>query len=182
MADYQKALSHVLQYEGGYSNHPSDRGGETYCGIARNFWPQWSGWKLIDGMGKHHPPTIFSNELAPLVREFYRDNFWYWIKGQLIDSQAIATYTLDSAVLIGATTAIRYLQRACNSLQHGHIDCDGKVGPLTLRAINNCDSISLLAEFRSLRRVHHEKVAFNKPEQEVFLKGWINRANAEVKA
>lgn len=179
MADFTKALAHVLRFEGGYSNHPSDRGGETYCGIARNFWPQWKGWELIDSR-KPELPSQFDTQLAPLVHDFYGDNFWYWIKGNLIDSQAIATYALDTAVLIGATTSIRYLQRAYNSLGHGHIDCDGKIGPLTLRAINNCDEVSLLAEFRSLRRVHHEKVAFNKPEQEVFLRGWLNRANAEV--
>jgi len=178
MANYPKALAHVLRFEGGYSNHPADAGGETYCGISRTFWPQWAGWKAIDLMPEK--PSATNELLRQIVCEFYRDNFWYWIKGQQIESQQIATYTLDTAVLLGTTTAIRYLQRAYNSLGHGHLDCDGKIGLLTLRAINNCDEVSLLAELRSLRRVHHEKVAFNKPSQEVFLNGWINRANAEV--
>lgn len=45
-------FSHIagdtLKHEGGYANHPADKGGETYRGITRKHNPEWSGWKYID--------------------------------------------------------------------------------------------------------------------------------------
>ena len=34
MAAFDKAFDHTVGKEGGYSNHPSDRGGETMWGIT----------------------------------------------------------------------------------------------------------------------------------------------------
>lgn len=43
MAIFEKAYDPVRQWEGGWCNVEGDRGGETYAGIARNFWPGWPG-------------------------------------------------------------------------------------------------------------------------------------------
>ena len=43
MAIFKKAYEPVRQWEGGWCNVEGDRGGETYAGIARNFWPDWPG-------------------------------------------------------------------------------------------------------------------------------------------
>src|SRR3712207_6059069 len=42
------ALERTLEFEGWYSKHPADPGGETYRGIARRHHPSWPGWALID--------------------------------------------------------------------------------------------------------------------------------------
>lgn len=34
--------------EGGYANVLGDKGGETYMGISRVYWPSWPGWPVID--------------------------------------------------------------------------------------------------------------------------------------
>ena len=39
MADFSTAHAPVAVWEGGYGNHPADRGGETLCGIARGCHP-----------------------------------------------------------------------------------------------------------------------------------------------
>ena len=44
MADFKVAFAKTIRFEGGYVNHKADKGGETYKGIARNFWPKWKGW------------------------------------------------------------------------------------------------------------------------------------------
>lgn len=41
-------ISTILGHEGGYANHPADKGGETYRGISRKANPDWVGWKYID--------------------------------------------------------------------------------------------------------------------------------------
>jgi len=60
-----------MQDEGGYVLHevPGDTGGMTYAGIARNKNPQWPGWALVD-------KKEFGGSLTPMVREFYRTEFW----------------------------------------------------------------------------------------------------------
>ena len=41
MITKETIISKTLETEGGYVNDPSDSGGETYCGIARNSNPNW---------------------------------------------------------------------------------------------------------------------------------------------
>ena len=48
MADFSQAHAPVAVWEGGYANHPNDRGGETLCGIARRCHPGLVLWKLVD--------------------------------------------------------------------------------------------------------------------------------------
>ena len=47
MADFSTAHAPVAVWEGGYGNHPADRGGETLCGIARGCHPDLALWKLL---------------------------------------------------------------------------------------------------------------------------------------
>src|SRR4051812_34145455 len=79
MSDFDYALTQLLKEEGGYANDPRDPGGETYKGISRVFWPNWSGWPLIDA-AKTDPKfreKLAENEHLPsLINSFYRKNFW----------------------------------------------------------------------------------------------------------
>ena len=38
MANFEEAYKKTSDFEGGYVNDEDDAGGETYRGIARNFW------------------------------------------------------------------------------------------------------------------------------------------------
>ena len=50
MGEFEQAFEKMIRNEGGYLLHKvsGDRGGQTYAGIARNFYPDWDGWDLID--------------------------------------------------------------------------------------------------------------------------------------
>ena len=54
MAKFQIAEAITGRNEGGYANNSADTGGETYAGIARNYWPKWQGWKYIDNFHPCH--------------------------------------------------------------------------------------------------------------------------------
>jgi lysozyme family protein len=43
MASFQQADALTSQIKGGYANNKLNRGGETYTGVARNFWPKRAG-------------------------------------------------------------------------------------------------------------------------------------------
>ncbi len=49
---YSQIIPTTLAHEGGYANHPSDKGGETYRGITRKHNPNWEGWAFIDEVKK----------------------------------------------------------------------------------------------------------------------------------
>ena len=48
MTPFEEAFELVMGEEGVYSFNLYDPGGETYCGIARNKHPAWSGWEYLD--------------------------------------------------------------------------------------------------------------------------------------
>jgi lysozyme family protein len=137
--------------EGGYSNDPDDRGGETWRGIARNFWPQWEGWKIVD-----HFKTIYSAkqnfvdalkndlQLDQFVKEFYKQNFYDVFEGDACPA-IIADELYDIAINCGVPTCIKYLQRACNLLnRNSHpdfyrdVEVDGKFGANTKHVLVMC--------------------------------------------
>ena len=65
MADFATAYAPLAGFEGGWCNVPGDSGGETYAGIARRYWPDWPGWKLIDGEKAH---SSFSSGASAFTR------------------------------------------------------------------------------------------------------------------
>ena len=113
MADFNEAWLITGANEGGYAHLVGDRGGETYMGIARNFFPMWKGWAIID---KHKPlhnnDFIKDDTLHSLVMKFYVDNFWNPIKGDTIGDQDLANQVFDMAVNAGVGTALKLLKES----------------------------------------------------------------------
>ena len=113
MASYRSAILKVLLTEGGYANDPDDAGGETYKGIARKFWPKWSGWAIIDIAKKQagYERALNRNmQLNDAVIAFYKVNFWDKVGGDFIASQTIANNLVDAAVNEGIKGAVKRAQ------------------------------------------------------------------------
>jgi len=134
---FLKALSKTMQHEGHYSADKLDPGGETYMGISRVYWPDWRGWVKIDEWLLAGKPEM---NLDEDVREFYRVNFWNRIQGDWLAeiSPAIAYEVFDTAVNIGVSSAVKFLQVGHN-IASGYayeLTVDGKLGPKTLEMIS----------------------------------------------
>lgn len=180
MTDFNKALAHVLQWEGGISNNTSDIGKLTYRGISQKFWPNWAGWPIVTGLlDEGKIPAIDNPILTPLVIEFYRVNFWEKIRGHLFADQKIATYMLDTAVLCGVQRSKAMLHEAMHSVCKTGKPKDRPAIETLIHAANNLNPVLLLEEFRDVRVSFHEFKALN-PGQMQFRKGWVNRARAEI--
>lgn len=163
MADFLPAFEKTLLAEGGYrlTNVKGDRGGQTFAGIARNAWPNWSGWNAIDAG---------STPDADLVREFYRSNFWLPAGGEQLAEQAVAEAIYDFAVNAGVATAVKLAQIVAGATP------DGKVGPKTLAAINATEPDLFMARYALAKIARYAAIVTRDGSQRVFLLGWINRA------
>lgn len=187
MADFSLSSSKLKAYEGGYSHHASDRGQETYRGVARSRHPFWPGWAIIDRLKEHSGSSIafdMNAELQTAVDEFYRTEFWNVLWGDRLPSQAIADELFEQAVNFGASVAIRHLQRALNVLNNGgkrydDVLVDGWMGGGTYAACNRClvqsHEAHLLTVLKCLQGARYIEIMERDPSQEVFCLGWLSR-------
>jgi len=187
--DFDKALAHTLTFEGGYANDPADSGGETFRGISRRNWPEWSGWKKIDQVKARGATTAklidvaFQSdmEMTQMVAAFYYLNFWKPFNS-LEASDRIVAKVFDTAVNVGVSGATKMLQRAINKLGPvSQLTVDGKIGPRTRSAFDIVIVVKdgearFLRAFCAEQESHYRAIVQRKPSQAKFLKGWLRRA------
>lgn len=187
MAQFDAALKRVLAFEGAYSNHPADRGGETYRGISRVKWPAWVGWNRVDAKREQPDfPDCLKLDLVLLcdVNDFYRKNFWQEIVGEGIFDQGIAEELFEAAVNVGVVQAVKWLQRALNALNRNmalwpDLIEDGLMGGKTLAAIRRAITAQRAAAVVKLQNIQQGnfycELIRRDPSQEEFALGWLNR-------
>lgn len=126
MANFEIAYNRTNINEGGWNHIQGDRGGETYCGIARKFHPNWAGWKIIDQYKKNngglrHGQIINDPQLIKLKKEFYKTEFWDIVGGDEIEDQRAANTLYDFGVNSGNPRSIKNLQVVLKLPQTGKI-------------------------------------------------------------
>lgn len=132
MADFQKAYKKTSKNEGGYANVSGDTGGETYAGISRKWFPNWSGWKIVDARKPlKHNQVLQIEALTALVHAFYKNTFWDAIGGDDIDDLLTAERLYDFGVNAGQPRSIKQIQEILGIHQSGKPDA------ATIEAINN---------------------------------------------
>ena len=174
MAVFKIAYSSYIQpFEGGYVNHPADRGGETYAGIARNIYPNLTLWGIIDEKKKQFPNGIIPrNTKFPELSDYVEDFFLgVWNKNNIgsIKHQMLANLLFDFIVHSGSKNAVKPLQRLVG------VNDDGVIGQKTLQAINNADGDKLYLDLLEYRKQFLNNIVARDTSQSVFLKGWMNR-------
>ena len=198
MKKFKIAYQLTTIHEGVYVNDPTDRGGETVCGIARRFWPKWAGWELIDMIKKNFPQQEWNDRILTnpgiqgMVFEFYYVEFWLTNNCEAFD-QEIANELFDTGVNQGRVMAATYLQQSLNKLNRNQKDfpdlvTDGQLGRKTRQAY---DAYMHTARFTSrnpeklikwllkwmnyyqLRK--YDLITNNDLSQEKFVPGWTER-------
>ena len=161
MAQAETLRPFILSWEGGYVNHPNDKGGATNKGITigtfRSFY----------GLGKS--VADLKNITDAQWMNIFRKGYWDRCKADQIADQSVANLIVDWAWGSG-TTGIKLAQQVAGAT------ADGIVGPKTLAAWNGIDASTLFARLWKRRKEHFEACA-RKPGQGVFLKGWLRRLN-----
>jgi lysozyme family protein len=165
----------IIDREGGYSNHPADRGGATMYGITE---------AVARSNGYAGPMRLMPREEAIAI---YRRLYWLRPRFDAVCavSPRIAAELFDSGVNMGPAVAITFLQRALTALnreQHDYPDLlpDGRIGPSTLDALTRFLELRktggekvLLRALDALQGERYLRLAERRPANEAFLYGWL---------
>ncbi len=157
-------LAFVLQWEGGYVNHPRDKGGATNKGITQAIYDQWRARLDCAPIDVRH---ISDPEVASIYAE------GYWATSAAGDCAPPLDHDVcDTAVLSGPAPAVRWLQDALS------VSVDGVVGVVTRAALATADPRKVALGILDRREAtHRQRVAVDQG-QAVFLDGWLRRCAA----
>lgn len=167
MAKLEYVRDFILSFEGGWSNHPNDKGGQTNMGVTLTTWRVAGYDKDLDGDIDADDLRLIDKD--DVVNRVMRPMFWDKIKGDEIQSQAVANILLDWAWMSGAKKVIMYVQRMIS------VKADGIVGPITIKAINDKRPYNLFCQIQNERKDFYDRIVANNPSQKVFLRGWTRR-------
>jgi len=171
MANFEKYLPFLIQWEGSaYENVPGDAGGPTKYGITLQDWKTYGYDKNHDGLINAEDVKLISLEDAkPLIKGEY----WDVLKADDIKSQSVAEAIVDFGYNAGRSNVARKVQKILNISKP-----DGIFGPITIAKINQTDSKTLFESIKQVRTQYYLDIVNDKPSQQKFLKGWLNRVNS----
>lgn len=160
MSGFATALPVVLGVEGGFSDHPNDRGGATNFGVTESVYHDW-----LRSMGRPIRP-VRDITLEEAEQLYHRD---YWVEAKC-DALPwpVSLVVFDSAVNHGVGRARRLLQEALC------VKVDGIIGPVTLAAAAGADARWLVNDILWLRVGLYRELAADRT-QLGFLRGWLAR-------
>lgn len=157
-AHFRAALARVLVYEGGWSDHPKDPGGQTMRGVTQRVY---DGFRRNHGLPLQSVRLITDAELEAIYRRQYAD------KVRFSELPAGVDFVMfDGAVNSGPAQATKWLQRALG------VQADGVLGEATLAAVRaHPDHDRLVADILARRRLFLEHLK----TWPTFRRGWTVR-------
>ena len=157
---FNSIIEQTLAHEGGYSNNPSDAGGETKYGISK----------------RSYPNVDIKNLTLEQAKAIYKRDFWDNQGYSSIEDIELASKVFDLGVNMGTKNAIILLQRALKANGSKDLSDDGIYGSATTNALKNSDPKRVLIALRSEAAGYYRRLVASNSSQSVFLKGWLNRA------
>lgn len=157
--DPDTLISEILRREGGYVNHPADKGGPTNYGITLGTLSKFRGQKCtLDDV-----KNLTKDEANAIYRREYVDPFAF------VTGPKLRALVVDSAVNHGVVRAIKWIQEALG------VKADGIVGPATEGAMVKATSAVVYRVFLRRRIVFYGTIIKNNPSQAAFAEGWMRR-------
>lgn len=166
----------ILGKEGGYVNHPNDKGGPTNWGITQK-------------TAKAHG---YTGDMRNLTRQqalaIYEADYWYGPRFDQIAavSPGIAAELCDTGVNMGPTVQVKWFQRwlnAFNNQQQLYPDliADGQIGPRSINALKSFlakrgleGEAVLIVALNCSQGQRYLELAEQRPANESFVYGWMS--------
>jgi lysozyme family protein len=172
----ERLLDALIEREGGFVDHPSDRGGATRFGVTE---------AVARAHGYRGPMRTLPREEAQAI---YRRLYWLRPRFDQVAARAprIAAELFDTGVNMGPAVAATFLQRALTALNRNGKDFadlvpDGRIGSQTLAALDSFLAVRgerggervLLHALEALQGERYVRLAERRPANEAFLYGWL---------
>lgn len=173
--DIDTLIDDAIGREGGYVNHPADRGGATRWGItesvarAHGYRGEMRGFPRVDAV------AIYQRI--------------YWLRPGFAEvsdiAPKVAAELFDTGINMGPAVAVAFLQRALNALNRGGSDyADIVAGPRvddpTMAALKGFlakrqprGEAVLMKALEALQGERYLDLAERRPANEAFLYGWL---------
>jgi lysozyme family protein len=173
----EKLIADVITKEGGYVDHPNDKGGPTKYGITRKTYADY-----ISNQGNGVPPTaaqikaITKAQAADIYKKLY-----YTRPNINLLHEAVQPIIFDMAVNSGPERAVTLLQRELTENGYDIGSIDGIIGKKTIAATDKAiaDQGHYFINNLVNRRISfYQQIIKNDPSQVVFKNGWIARAES----
>jgi lysozyme family protein len=167
MADVEAAIQYVLHQEdatlSGVVTQTAD-GKRTRFGIDEHFHPELASCLFYDSMG--------SMAALKIAEGIYARQYCDPLCIAEISDQQVANKLLSLGVNCGIGPAAKMLQDALE------VPGDGRIGPLTLDALDRAQPSVVLSRVRELAVEHYEDLIHKDQSLAVFRTGWLRRAEA----
>ena len=155
-ASFEAAVAKTIIREGGatFTNDKDDPGGATKFGISKRAFPD------VD----------IANLTESEAKAIYKKHYWDPIKGDAIESQALAENFFDTAVNMGVVTATKLVQMCLD------VSVDGRMGDITLARLNAINEELFMAKFVIGKVARYASICNKNSTMKKYLLGWINRS------
>ena len=176
VVDVDRLIDGLIEREGGYCDHPADKGGPTCFGIT-------------EAVARAHGYAgamrlLPRDEAAAIYKRLY------WLRPGFDQvarrSAATAAELFDTGVNMGPAVATTFLQRSLTALNRNGKDYpdltpDGRIGAQTLAALDaflklrgetSVETV-LLRALEALQGERYLRLAERRPANEAFLYGWL---------
>lgn len=175
MASIDDLIEMLLRREGGYIDHPDDRGGPTNFGITEDT-ARAAGY---GGAMRDLPRAA--------AADIYRKRYWHDTGFDRVNALAprIAAELFDTGVNMGPAVAVGFLQRALNALNRRERDWPDippsrRIDTATLAALTaiiqtrgKAGETVLLRALEALQGARYIELAEARPANESFTFGWL---------
>ena len=156
-----EALQFTLKWEGGYTNHPKDPGGATNFGIIQVRYDEYRKFK---GLRLNPVKNITVAEYIEIYDKYY----WDPVRAQYVDG-TLGLVLFDTAVNMGVGGCLSRLQAVLK------VPITGTFTKAISDKIHDADQTDVALKVCQLRiKKRYDRVK-QRPDQKVFLDGWLNR-------
>ena len=164
-AKFESVIPITLEFEGGYSNNPNDKGGETKYGITKIFYDTYK------NEVRDIAPNIKSLTLDD-AKKLYKAHWDRYNLGY-VREKSKALLINDYIINSGVKGVIKRMQ---NNLQKRgyNTTINGRMDQKTLEAINDIDLETFAKDIQTDRTNHYYSLLKDSTQYSL-IKGWLDR-------
>lgn len=167
----QQEIDNLIKREGGFVNHPADRGGPTKYGITQKTLTSW--------IGREATPAAVEAITLKTAHDIYYIN--YYVRTNIDNLPELIRPIVFDMVVNSGSRGVKILQDTlvCHGYDCGKID--GKIGAKTAELASKAAEDmgnELIRKLVRRRVIFYEGLVKADESQRVFLSGWIKRAES----